>query len=236
MQDKEFDELFKIKLDQAEIKPPVQLWDKIQENLDGPKKRNAPVAYWVAAAVVTIIGAVALLSPNTEKLQLQRPLAVETPVEVLKEEPTAPAMPVKTASERKPAYQSTPLVIAPRVSEDELRESFVAMQPDPVTERHDVKKDKIIEIKPTEPAVATPDEVMMADAGISPEALAQATTAESDGERKGIRNAGDVINYVVGKVDKRERKIIEFRTDEDDNSSLVSLNIGIIKFNRRSDR
>jgi restriction endonuclease S subunit len=52
---------------------------------------------------------------------------------------------------------------------------------------------------------------------------------------KGIRNVGDLINFVVDKVDKREKKVIQFATDED-NSSIVALNIGFIKFNKKSDK
>ena len=52
-------------------------------------------------------------------------------------------------------------------------------------------------------------------------------------EKKGIRNVGDLINYVVDKVDKREDKILKFKTDDDDNSSLIGINIGMIKFNKK---
>jgi hypothetical protein len=55
---------------------------------------------------------------------------------------------------------------------------------------------------------------------------------ENKTENKGIRNMGDLINYVVDKVDKSDEKIIQFKTD-DDNSSLVALNIGIIRFNTK---
>ena len=55
---------------------------------------------------------------------------------------------------------------------------------------------------------------------------------ETRTENKGIRNMGDLINYVVDKVDKSDEKIIQFKT-EDDNSSLVALNIGIIRFNTK---
>lgn len=46
--------------------------------------------------------------------------------------------------------------------------------------------------------------------------------------------AGDrnLVNCVVDKVDKSEEKIIQFKT-EDDNSSLVALNIGILRCNTK---
>ena len=60
---------------------------------------------------------------------------------------------------------------------------------------------------------------------------------ETEGrERKGIRNVGDVINFVVDKLDKREKKLIQFKTDDDDNSSLIAVNIGILKFNSKKNK
>ena len=43
---------------------------------------------------------------------------------------------------------------------------------------------------------------------------------------------GDLINFVVDKVDKREDKLIRFDTD-DDNSSLIGINIGMIRFSKK---
>ena len=51
-------------------------------------------------------------------------------------------------------------------------------------------------------------------------------------DKRGIRNMGDLINFVVDKVDKREDKLIRFDTD-DDNSSLIGINIGMIKFSKK---
>ena len=55
---------------------------------------------------------------------------------------------------------------------------------------------------------------------------------EQPDEHKGIRNVGDLVNYVVKKVDKRGEKFLQFKT-EDDNSSLIAINIGILKFNKK---
>jgi hypothetical protein len=52
-------------------------------------------------------------------------------------------------------------------------------------------------------------------------------------QRKGIRNVGDLVNFVVDKVDKREKKLVRFNTDDDDNSSIVGINIGFLKFNKK---
>lgn len=54
--------------------------------------------------------------------------------------------------------------------------------------------------------------------------------------RARIRNAGDLVNFVVDKLDKREQKLVEFNTDDDDNSSLVAINIGPFRFNSKKNK
>ncbi len=57
---------------------------------------------------------------------------------------------------------------------------------------------------------------------------------ENSSDRKGIRNVGDLVNFVVDKVDKRDKKLVRFNTDDDDNSSIVGINIGFLKFNKKN--
>ncbi len=61
----------------------------------------------------------------------------------------------------------------------------------------------------------------------------EAVRKNDEADRKGIRNVGDLINFVVDKVDKREDKFLKFKTDDDDNSSLIGINIGMLKFSKR---
>lgn len=61
----------------------------------------------------------------------------------------------------------------------------------------------------------------------------EAVRKNDEADKKGIRNVGDLINFVVDKVDKREDKFLKFKTDDDDNSSLIGINIGMLKFSKR---
>jgi len=47
-----------------------------------------------------------------------------------------------------------------------------------------------------------------------------------------IRSFGDLINVAVAKIDKRKDKIIEFTDDDDDESTLTGINLGIIKIKK----
>jgi hypothetical protein len=49
--------------------------------------------------------------------------------------------------------------------------------------------------------------------------------------RHTIRSLGGLINAVVAKVDKRRDKIIEF-TDEDDETNVTGINLGIVKIKK----
>ncbi|MBD3748049.1 MAG: hypothetical protein IE931_00995 [Sphingobacteriales bacterium] len=52
------------------------------------------------------------------------------------------------------------------------------------------------------------------------------------GKKVKIRSVGDLVNFVIAKVDKRNEKIIEVsKTDESDNE-ITGINLGLIKFRK----
>ena len=53
MPDKDFDNLFRDKFMDAEIEPSVNLWAKIEDQLEPRRKRTLPI-YWMAAASIVI--------------------------------------------------------------------------------------------------------------------------------------------------------------------------------------
>jgi len=233
MQDKEFDQLFRDRFENAEIAPAAGLWNEIAQELE-PKRRRGISFYWVsAAAVALLVAAVSLLSPKSETIRLQAPLAGT----MFKEQ--IPSSEEVTRSVQQNAIQSvagtsvsTPLVIAPRVTEKEMQNNLAALQPKELF-IHPVSKQAEIKELPEEAMPAT--EVMLASADVVAVPNQDAVTESAQQEHKGIRNVGDLINFVVNKVDKRENKIVQFDTD-DDNSSLISLNLGIIRFNKKSNK
>jgi len=54
-------------------------------------------------------------------------------------------------------------------------------------------------------------------------------------KKRGIHNLGGLVNALISKVDKRQDKLIEFSDSDDDdaNSSLTGVNLGIIKIKRQ---
>nr|WP_068890084.1 hypothetical protein [Pedobacter panaciterrae] len=237
MQDKEFDRLFRDKFEGAEIQPSADLWNSISEELSPKPKRTLPI-YWMAAAVAVIAVTIGLLIPKTEKIRLQATVLASS--DVMTDTVVAVAKnPTKlndVISSKTDKVESTPLIIAPRIKLSSREKELAALQPNRITDRPVNKQPEVVrELAKAEPKEEThKEEVMMAKADIPVENTGGATEPEHQGN-KGIRNMGDLVNFVVNKVDKREKKIIQFDTD-DDNSSLVSINIGFIKFNKKSDK
>lgn len=241
MQDKEFDQLFKDRFEGAEIQPSANLWENIEEQLQPKRKRTLPVYWWSAAAVVMVTVGVGLLSPETEKIRLQAKSEVAGTEVGLNGHAAVPESQVLTnraaAGDQETRNVSTPLVIAPRYNAAEEKNSLPALQPKTVDTRPDIKKPEALfaENVETKDKMGAVNEVMIANADLPADNSTEVTTEASAPEHKGIRNVGDLVNFVVNKVDKRENKIVQFDTD-DDNSSLVSLNLGIIRFSKRSNK
>ncbi|WGQ12080.1 hypothetical protein QG516_10565 [Pedobacter gandavensis] len=250
MQDKDFDQLFKDKFEGAEIRPSANLWGNIEKELTPKKKRVFPI-YWAAAAAVAVIAvSVGLLAPETEKMQLHGTTAGSgNSAAVINkagnnrtaaESTSTGAITVPFADEGDPT--GTPLVLAPKLKLKNLvqENNLVAVQRNEKIKRHQIKA---VEMKTTlkeeelksMPELAT--ENVIANVPIPDVQRGDQELIETEGrERKGIRNVGDVINFVVDKLDKREQKLIQFKTDEDDNSSLIAVNIGILKFNSKKNK
>ncbi|MEJ7560666.1 MAG: hypothetical protein WKF66_20315 [Pedobacter sp.] len=228
MEDKDFDQLFKDRFEEAEVSPSADLWGNIEKELS-PRKRLVLPVYWMAAAVVIVAIMVGVLMPKSEPIQL-RGSADEVATNINSETIASPKAIQEAVVEEE--VKSTPLVIAPRLNENEVKKDFAAMQPI-ASSKHPVNK----EVQNT-PAVAAQVEAEMPVAEVmmarveTPQEITTYNEVDQP-EHKGIRNVGDLINIVVNKVDKREKKLIQFNTDEDDNSSVVAINIGFLKFNKR---
>lgn len=228
MEDRDFDQLFKDQLGEAEVTPSSNLWGNIEKELS-PKKKVVLPAYWMAAAVVAIAVMVGLLMPNSEPIRLQGSADF---IANSSKETVAPAKVVEEVVLEEKAVKSTPLVIAARLNEQDVKKDFEVMQPIEKSS-HLVNMEVqntpalVAQVALEEPAT----EVMIARVE-SPQEVAVVNEVEQP-EHKGIRNVGDLINIVVNKVDKRDKKLIQFNTDEDDNSSVVAINIGFLRFNKR---
>jgi hypothetical protein len=231
MPDKEFDQLFRDKFTDAEIEPSTNLWASIEEKLEPKRKKVFPI-YWMAAAVAVIAFAAMLLLQKEEKMKLHGKSDVIAKV-VENEQTDLPKVESKNTTENVVANKvlvnaEKAKIIVKQPVENNLKNFDVALQPSQPNNHLPVKQ---TDIKPVEKPLN--NEVMIAQ--VEPQKdLTENVIGETETvERKGIRNVGDLVNFVVDKVDKRENKLIKFNTDDDDNSSIIGINIGFVKLNKK---
>jgi len=241
MQDKDFDQLFKDRFEDAEMQPSAGVWNNIKQEITPKRHRKLPIM-WMAAASVAITITAAILLNKPEKIQLHAQVAVvdarkEVSSATLDEKKVQPAESSETpdvsvrsnavAAENTAKEEKSLLAMQPTRQNSHLNnmepELTVTEQPEAVTQ----------ELPPVEVAVAA---LTKPETNTEVELPAAINNEASEVEQSGrtrIRNAGDLLNFVVDKLDKRDQKILEFQTDEDDNSSLVAINIGPFKVNTR---
>lgn len=131
---------------------------------------------------------------------------------------------IKTSDDATKATENNVLNIEPANQTQELVSSKPVRTPS-VTEKilaeEALKNGKSMEVQPTKVLAAQP-------------------VGEQDSEEDGatsnrklrIKSVGDLVNFVVAKVDKRDEKIIRMsKTDESDNE-VTGINLGIFKFKK----
>ncbi|MDQ8053908.1 MAG: hypothetical protein REI78_12815 [Pedobacter sp.] len=245
MPDKDFDQLFRDKFEGAEIEPSRDLWANIEQELVPQKKRTFPI-YWMAAATVVVaIGAV-LMFQKKEVIQLRgnNPIAVVQPKTEMPTGATAPKTEVepvaktgevaaKTAVINNTENKQVPAVVTS--AENKPQNIQLAVQPNQNEGRLPIKQQdpKPIDVLPIK-EVPVDNQKMIANEPVAEKIDESHISEAGSTERKGIRNVGDLVNYVVDKVDKRDKKLVRFNTDDDDNSSIVGINIGFFKFNKKN--
>ncbi len=253
MPDNDFDNLFRDKFMNAEVEPSANLWANIEGKLVAKPKRKFPLM-WVAAASVAVVASVMMFTQSGEKIYLQGSTVEVAAVQPAIEQPvsavvatamdTAPAArpTVHTVTNRNLAKREVPAEAVAQLVEDQ-KNIIASVQPSTSKEHLPIKRAEVKTLDVTNTANVVPvvntasdnnNGAMMANLGN----LADDDTPEQVAEtnKKGIRNMGDLINYVVEKVDKRDKKLIKFNTDDDDNSSIIGLNIGFVKLNKKNNK
>ncbi len=251
IQDKDLDKLFKDKLADSAVEPPASLWANIEQQIQPKPKKVLPV-YWMAAALAFVAIAAGLLFNKTEKIQLYGPAIANVGENTLPEVTDEAATEIEGTSMHQPAdtkagavslsgdvVKSTVLLRKPGAKKE-----LIAMQPSrPKVHLQVISPIKTGKPEETDAVIALPEssaESLIAQVNPTHPVTETAIVEEhqehngSSTERNGIKNVGDLVNFVVDKVDKREKKFLQFNTDDDDNSSVVAINIGIIKFNAKN--
>jgi hypothetical protein len=257
MQDKDFDNLFRTKLNGLEVEPSARVWNNISAEVNGPQKRRPSPVWSIAATTVILMSAAAwFLTDKPVKVQ-QNQVAVQKKQNTVKNQ----------------VIESDNKIVAPDVAEQVLT----------IAGQHSNDANKIAHIKhstigrgftkveranvePTKPenvqetslttnTVSQPvlaavsnlsehqavvpdmtlsnqkltsgENINQTDAVKVPE-IVMARQPERK-KKRGIHTLGGLINAVIAKVDKREDKLIEFTETDDDQADITGINLGLFK-------
>ncbi len=240
--DKEFDNLFKDKFKDAEIEPSTNLWANIEKELAPKRKRTFPV-YWMAAATIVVAFTAILVFQEKKVIKLHLDETAKVKPTINDDTVVKPIVAPQTVEQASPMVAKTATVnraveekvVTPKnkVIENKSQNIQVVMQPSNTNEHLPIKQQ---DARPIDviPVKVVPDNPIVIAQATSTEKIDQNVITESSNERKGIRNVGDLVNFVVEKVDKRDKKLVRFNTDDDDNSSIIGINIGFLKFNKKN--
>jgi len=256
MQDEEFDQLFRSKLEGLETEPSANVWPGIAEELDSPKRRRS-LAPWlsIAASIVVFTGLGLFFIPKkthtnstpSHKSDIAKTIP-EKAGQSVAVQPVPGSLtttyPVRTkrnsgimsgknnGSAKSPEVKNIDSASSPaKVSGNDDRQLMANVPQKPTVITKPVVPDPAVKliVSPAidaSPAFTKPDQ----------EAIATATGIKKDStavkRRHKIHNFGDLVNLVVDKLDKRQDKVIQFSDDDQGDAHLTAVNLGIVKIKK----
>lgn len=253
MHDKEMDGLFRSKLEGFEMEPSANVWPGIAAELDLPKKKNTMTPFLsVAASIIVLVGAGLLFIPKTEVVKHKRQaVAVITKVQSsvnqvpsIKIAAQATARPlivnhindIAVDQHKKQAGTGTITTVdsaaKPAINVQPAQQQAIANAPQKQQPVKAVVPDNstplIAKQAPDQPQAYASQPQIAALPVIATQKDTVAVKA-----RHGIHSFGDLVNVLVAKVDKRRDKVIEFSADDDGESHVTGINLGILKIKKR---
>jgi len=255
MQDNQFDELFRSKLENFEAQPSQGVWEGIAGHLDRKKSRISLFPFFgIAASILVLVAAGVLFIPQKDKVSSKNPAYNNivnaqrknvTPIKTRTDETTAELEKSNSPYARTEArarsfhFRSKNITRKTGSLNSELNPVKVSEVITLATlpQRHEI----ISPVVPDETTELTAEQSLKeTDTFISKPALLSAQVPVVNiqdvvpGKQKKhkIQSFGDLVNVVVAKVDKRKDKFIEFSDADDDQSNVTGINLGIIKIKR----
>ena len=245
IQDKDFDQLFKDRFEDAEITPSRDLWSSIESEIEPKKKRIIPI-YWLSAAAILIIATVGIMIyQQQDVVPKQYANNVATNMNPVIVEPQVKDSSVSNTELTKDVAKALPAHVKPSTTlvQTAVKENAKPIEKQKVISEPDIQKQETMIAKVEEPkkdiktkieeAVFKTQEETVLATNVNEVIADEVIDSSYPAERKGIRNVGDVVNLIVNTMDKRKDKVIQFRTDDDD-SSISVVNIGPFRIGKKS--
>jgi hypothetical protein len=250
MQDKEFDKLFRSKLDDFEVEPSARVWQGIAGELpEGKRKKRSILPYLsIAASIIVLIAAgVLFISKRTEVAhhrpaknnvaKIDNPSVINKTTDVVartqaaQKPKTVLIAAAKTAPNnsnrsllRQPIKQALTQSVQPALTANTAPHAAIIMKDD----------NKVIidstNLIAQQPAIQEAKPVLTG--AILP--VAENKSQLPSVKKHRIRSFGDMLNVVIAAVDKRKDKIVEFSDTDGDESTITGVNLGIIKVKKEN--
>lgn len=257
MQDKEFDDLFRSKLDNFETEPSSQVWRSIEAELNGKKRKSIFPMLSIAASILILLIAGIFFIPKKGTVKhnptdsnnvaaskikpvVATPANVNPVTNIGKKEELVTS--VHTAAGNGYSTRQTKVIAAP-VELTEKGQQVVSKQDRAKPEQQ--PEMAVVNVKTEDysnPIVldAEPVAIKHADDNSAISLPTQPLLASAPAvkvskaivKKRGIHNFGDLVNLVVAKVDKRKDKLIQFTDTDDDESMISAVHLGALKIKK----
>ena len=258
MQDKEFDDLFRSKLGDFEVQPSAEVWQNIDAELSGKKKKSIFPILSIAASVLILLIAGVLFIPKKGVVKHNKPdsnLVVKVNPSMVKPENNAKSANLSEKNQAQLAVVETPVKTSTQVNRPKIKVNTVEQkeQRSPsiiksvksedqplMASTGSQRQDETIKQGPIELTEVTTATVKQIDDNSAINLPAQPVLASNQPakttkpviKKHGIRNFGDIVNLVVAKVDKRKDKLIQFSDTDDDESVVSAVHLGALKIKK----
>ncbi|QEK51950.1 hypothetical protein FYC62_10035 [Pedobacter aquae] len=246
MSDKELDLLFKSKFTDYEVEPSVSSWSKIEEQLSvKPMQRKKVPFLWMAAASVVVVFGLGLLLWNKpqEQIMLKGKPAVEEGDRVIAQNNavntidevitnTQPAE-AKVETVSRVAQEETPNTTEESNSQENYLASIQTENPEAEQEFAATRTEPVKRITVTELMLLEEENTVKTNK-IKSTMLSSLSSSkdESSNQQERIRSVGDLVNFVIAKVDKRENKVLKISKTDESDIEITGINLGLFKYKK----
>nr|WP_152605976.1 hypothetical protein [Pedobacter glucosidilyticus] len=239
------DLLFKSKFTDYEVEPSVSSWAKIEEQLSvKPMQRRKVSFLWMAAASVVVVFGLGLLLWNKpqEQIMLKGKPAVEEGDRVIAQNNavntidevitnTQPAE-AKVETVSRVAQEETPNTTEESNSQENYLASIQTENPEAEQEFAATRTEPVKRITVTELMLLEEENTVKTNKIKSTMFSSLISKDEDNSQPERIRSVGDLVNFVIAKVDKRENKVLKISKTDESDIEITGINLGLFKYRK----
>ncbi len=229
MEDKEIDQVFRNRFADAEIEPSVNLWANIEKRIAPEKKPRLPV-FWMAVASFAAFFTTLFFIHQEPTIYLRIDAKYTTAVEK-----KSPLFENHMSTRILPERNTISVQIYGQAEVEKFKASLIKDNDHSHTETP--LKKILVTLQPARPnaRLALQEKaikpLVLPKYGVNAENRQLFAKVNSLGNKE-VYKLGEIVNFVVDKLDKRDKKLIALGSDNDGGITIVGINLGFIKWNK----